>query len=254
MTDLADDRSLPDDAPTASGRPEAECPNTSGRPEVLLHEQKNSKPDGSVSRDTSTEPAARQSPADLEIDDGLLWDAELDLRIAVDLANQIVAPPPSVRRSTKAKRVVEKREQWAADVRHAGRRRRKRVVKKPVMLHPRQLNARVRERYESIIASVIDDLGGPKNITAMQMCLIESFAGITLHVADAQAQLLIGEPVDLKKHAMAVATMTRLSLRIGLKRREPVAEKPLSLAEYLAARKQATDPTLRSVDADDEAA
>jgi hypothetical protein len=72
------------------------------------------------------------------------------------------------------------------------------------------------KRFDAIVANIAADLGN--NLTTAQLEVVEAFAGVTIAVQDQNARLLLGQDVDLQKHAAAVSMLTQLAQFIGLVR------------------------------------
>jgi hypothetical protein len=62
--------------------------------------------------------------------------------------------------------------------------------------------------------------------------LVEAFAGVSIHLGDLHARLLLGEKIDITEHATAVSTMVRIAQRVGV-RRVPRDVTP-SVKDYVA--------------------
>ena len=90
---------------------------------------------------------------------------------------------------------------------------------------------RALKAFDAIARSIATDLGGEDRLSTVQRHLVEAFAGVAINVSHLNAQILIGEKVDICAHSQAVSTMVRVASRIGLGR---VAKELPSLAEYLA--------------------
>ncbi len=65
---------------------------------------------------------------------------------------------------------------------------------------------------------IIQDVGGPTEVSAVQLQLIETFAAMAVHVNDLSTRGLAGEPVDVGELSLAASTLTRLASRIGIRR------------------------------------
>jgi hypothetical protein len=72
--------------------------------------------------------------------------------------------------------------------------------------------------FENLVASVIRDVGGESEISAVQRELIEAFCGIAIRLNDLNSRGLAGQPVDLADLSLAASTLTRLASRIGVHR------------------------------------
>jgi hypothetical protein len=83
-----------------------------------------------------------------------------------------------------------------------------------------QLDGRThaRRHFDRIARGVAEDLGGEDQLSTIQKCLVEAFAGVALHVYDINSRMILGEKVDITIHSTAVSTMCRAASRIGLHR------------------------------------
>jgi hypothetical protein len=91
------------------------------------------------------------------------------------------------------------------------------------------------KHFDAVVLGIVADLGGEDRLSTMQKWLIESFAGVALIVADANARLLLGEEVDVLQHSTAISTMVRTAQRLGLQRStKPVKDMETFLAERKA--------------------
>jgi hypothetical protein len=90
---------------------------------------------------------------------------------------------------------------------------------------------RARKQFDSIATSIAADLGGEAQLSTIQKFLIEAFAGCAVHVSDLNVRLLLGQEVDLSKHAQACSSLVRIASRLPLGR---VARQIPSMSEYLA--------------------
>ena len=93
------------------------------------------------------------------------------------------------------------------------------------------------------VVSLLEDADGaihtasPGDATTADMdsavadAVIEAFAGTWLKVQDFNSSLLLGEDVDLQKHATAIATLVQLAKSIGVIRHE--VDKDVALGDSL---------------------
>jgi hypothetical protein len=89
---------------------------------------------------------------------------------------------------------------------------------------------RARKQFDAIASAVATDMGGADQLSTIQQHLVEAFAGIAVHQHDLNARLLLGQEVDLSKHAQACSSLVRIASRLPLGR---VAKQIPSMAEYL---------------------
>jgi hypothetical protein len=81
------------------------------------------------------------------------------------------------------------------------------------------------------------DLGGADQLSAIQLSLIEAFVGESLVMQTMNAQIMLGQSVDLGLHALVAGAMCRLATRLGVKRQARDVTPP-SLAAYLASKEE----------------
>jgi hypothetical protein len=63
------------------------------------------------------------------------------------------------------------------------------------------------------------DLGGPDQLSAIQLALVEAFVGESLVMQTMNAKIMLGEEVDLGLHALVAGALCRLASRLGVSRR-----------------------------------
>ena len=54
---------------------------------------------------------------------------------------------------------------------------------------------------------------------AIAVELVEAFAGAAITLNDLNTRMLLGQPIDLNKHAQAVNAMVKVASRLGISRR-----------------------------------
>ena len=94
--------------------------------------------------------------------------------------------------------------------------------------------SRAAKLFDQIFEGIASDLGGKKNLSTVEIALAEAFAGAAVRMHDMNAHLLLGQPIDLTEHAMAISSLVRIASRIGTRRR-PHNVTP-DLRDYLDAR------------------
>ena len=80
------------------------------------------------------------------------------------------------------------------------------------------LRTRAVRHFDNVARGITEDLGGQDQLSTVQRCLVEAFAGIAVHVAGLNARLLAGERVDILVHAVAINTLARTATRVGIYR------------------------------------
>jgi hypothetical protein len=73
--------------------------------------------------------------------------------------------------------------------------------------------------FDRLVSSIETDLGGHDQLTAIEVALVEAFAGSAVTLENLNTRLLLGEEIDLGQHAQAVSAMVRVASRLGLRRR-----------------------------------
>jgi hypothetical protein len=79
------------------------------------------------------------------------------------------------------------------------------------------------------------NLGGKEELSAVELRLVEAFAGVSVMTEALNVQLLLGQAVDHNAMCQLASTMCRIGSRLGLRRR-PKAVNDISLSEYLRDR------------------
>jgi hypothetical protein len=102
--------------------------------------------------------------------------------------------------------------------------KRRRLDKKrirPQLLTRAELDGRTNaaKAFDRLVASIEADLGGHDRISAIEVALVEAFAGAAVTLQHLNTQLALGLPIDLSQHAQAVGAMVRVASRLGLQRR-----------------------------------
>ena len=100
----------------------------------------------------------------------------------------------------------------------AGRRRR--------YVHPRLLTREILDKrtavskaFDRLVTDIHSDLGGRDRLSAIELALIEAFAGASITLDQLNAKLLLGKSINLAEHAQASNAMVRIGSRLGLQRR-----------------------------------
>jgi hypothetical protein len=100
-----------------------------------------------------------------------------------------------------------------------GRKRKSRSVKARLLVRESlDGRSRARRHFDRIARGIAEDLGGEDQLSTVQKCLVESFAGVAVHISNLNARLLDGEKVNILVHATAASVLCRTATRIGLKR------------------------------------
>jgi hypothetical protein len=81
--------------------------------------------------------------------------------------------------------------------------------------------------FAKLVTEIESDLGGREALSTIERALVEAFVGATVTLHALNAQLALGQPIDLGQHAQAVSAMVRVASRLGLQRR------PRDVQDYL---------------------
>jgi hypothetical protein len=73
--------------------------------------------------------------------------------------------------------------------------------------------------FDRLVADVQSDLGGREQLSAIEVALVEAFAGAAVTLDNLNTRLLLGQEIDLSQHAQAVSAMVRVATRLGVRRR-----------------------------------
>jgi hypothetical protein len=95
------------------------------------------------------------------------------------------------------------------------------------------LSARAR-RYREITQGMIAEQGGAEKCSEGRQQLIRRFAAAAVLAEQVEAELLRGDPVDIKAYALIASTLVRIAQCIGIDR--PATRNTPSLREYLSAK------------------
>jgi hypothetical protein len=93
-------------------------------------------------------------------------------------------------------------------------------------------------KFDAIVSSVTHDRGGVEVLSQIEKGLIEAYAGASVLIDAMNAQVMMGEPVDLAKYSATVGAMCRIASRLGIRKR-PKPE--TTLADYLASQQEAAE-------------
>jgi hypothetical protein len=102
--------------------------------------------------------------------------------------------------------------------------------------------------FDAITEAIYGDLGGKDELSAIELRLVEAFAGASVMTETMNVKLMLGQPVDPTDFCQVASTLCRVGSRLGLRRRPKIVE-DASLAQYLRERDAAT-PVVQ--DPDDE--
>ena len=98
------------------------------------------------------------------------------------------------------------------------RRGRKRLLNRE-LLDGRTIVAKV---YDQLVTQIHTDLGGRDRLSAIQLRLVEAFAGASIALDNINTRILTGAEVDnatVAMHAQSISAMVRVASRLGVERR-----------------------------------
>jgi hypothetical protein len=103
----------------------------------------------------------------------------------------------------------------------AAKRRRAKHVPKPRLMSPERLDARLAatKQFEDIVSGIAANWSGQRKRE-----LADAFAGVAIHIDDINARLLLGQKVDVMKHAAMVSTLVELAALIDKTEHDQSAE------------------------------
>jgi hypothetical protein len=92
---------------------------------------------------------------------------------------------------------------------------------RPQLLSRAQLDGRTNAAkiFDRMVGDIHADLGGKDQLSAIEMALVEAFAGAAVTLDNLNTRLLLGQTIDLSEHALCVSAMVRVASRLGLQRR-----------------------------------
>jgi hypothetical protein len=108
---------------------------------------------------------------------------------------------------------LAKRRRWPAKASHHRTR--------PQLLSRAELDGRTNaaKEFDRLVAAIETDLGGHDRLSAIEVALVEAFAGAAVTLNHLNTQLALGQPIDLGQHAQCVSAMVSVASRLGLQRR-----------------------------------
>jgi hypothetical protein len=92
----------------------------------------------------------------------------------------------------------------------------------------------VAKAYDSLVAAIHADMGGRDRLSAIELALVEAFAGASIAFGSINMKILTGAPLEpalVNMHALSISAMVRTAAKLGTARR---AKTVPSLNEWLA--------------------
>lgn len=104
----------------------------------------------------------------------------------------------------------------------ASTRKRRHVATRHQLLMRDQLDGRTNaaKLFDRMVADIESDLGGHDQLSAIEISLVEAYAGSYVSLSHLNTQLALGELIDLGQLALCVSAMVRVATRLGLSRRQ----------------------------------
>jgi hypothetical protein len=108
-----------------------------------------------------------------------------------------------------------------ASAKPAKRRRLDKKRTRPQLLTRAELDGRTNaaKAIDRLVGNIEADLGGHDELSAIEVELVEAFAGSAVAMRNLNTRLALGEQIDLGEHSQAISTMLRVASRLGLQRR-----------------------------------
>jgi hypothetical protein len=99
--------------------------------------------------------------------------------------------------------------------------RRSRLRTRPQLLTRAELDGRTNaaKAFSRLVGEIESDLGGRDQLSAIELTLIEGYAGAAVALQDMNARRALGQPVDMAEHSQVASTMVRIASRLGLNKR-----------------------------------
>jgi hypothetical protein len=103
----------------------------------------------------------------------------------------------------------------------------------------------VTRQFDAMVAQIRRDCGdtncdasgisGASDLSAVQVAMIEAFAGVSVLLDAMTVKVLLGEKIDALEFCTLSSTLTRIGSRLGLTRKARTVETP-ALRDYLDAK------------------
>ena len=113
-------------------------------------------------------------------------------------------------------------------VRKTRRRHRKQLLLTRESLDGRSTAAKL---FDRLIGDIESDLGGHDQLSAIELALVEAFAGAAVLASDLNTRLALGQQIDVGSHSTCISAMVRVASRLGIHRR--TRDVTPSLSQYL---------------------
>ena len=88
--------------------------------------------------------------------------------------------------------------------------------------------------FDKLAADIEADLGGRSQLSTIEVCLIEGFAGAYVGLANINTKLALGQAIDLGEMSGAISSLVRVAQRLGTSKR--IKDITPSLSAYLQSK------------------
>jgi hypothetical protein len=139
----------------------------------------------------------------------------------------LIRPPDAEAKSTGSQPAAPKK-----------RKRRGKWTPRPRPLSRASLDGRTAaaKLFDKLAADIATDLGGRDQLSTIEVCLIEGFAGAYVGLANINTKLALGQAIDLGEMSGAISSLVRVAQRLGTSKR--IRDITPSLSDYLKAHEQ----------------
>ena len=101
--------------------------------------------------------------------------------------------------------------------------------------------------FDQLVAAIHVDLGGRDQLSAIELALVEAYAGAAVTLDHLNTRILAGAEIDnamVAMHAQAISAMVRVAAKLGTSRRaKPVADLETFIEMRKRAKRIATGPS-----------
>ena len=96
---------------------------------------------------------------------------------------------------------------------------RSRITNNPMLVADLDMRTPTGRRFRDIIRQVVADHGGIERCSETRLQLIRRFAATAVVAEMLEAKLVVGASLNIEKHTLLCATLTRIAKLIGIERR-----------------------------------
>jgi hypothetical protein len=73
--------------------------------------------------------------------------------------------------------------------------------------------------FDRLVSAIEADLAGADQLSSIEKVLVEAYAGAAVSLQHLNAQLALGQQIDISQHSQCVGALVRVASRLGLSRR-----------------------------------